>query len=262
MHNVLNQIVDNKKQDLGIQKLNISLEAMKQKAFAIKSETKFRNALLPPKRTDIAIIGEIKLASPTHTDLGTNVNVIERAKEYESAHIDAISFITEKHYFKGDIRVIEQLKNYITLPILQKDFVIDPYQVYEAKTVSSDALLFIARLLDQQTLIEFVTLANGIGIEPVVEINDEADLEKAVATPTSIIAVNARNLENFDVDIVGACELIKKIPNQFIKLGFSGINSSQEVMEYKNAGAKGVLVGMSLMKAENIKQFVHSLQTI
>lgn len=262
MHNILDKIIESKRHDLGVQKMSKSLEELKKKAFTTKAESKFKSALLPPKQTDIAIIAEIKLASPTNPDLTSSINIAERANEYENSHVDAISFITEKKYFKGDISFIEQLKTHVSLPILQKDFVIDPYQIYEAKTVSSDALLLIARLLDQQTLIEFVTLAFAMGVEPVVEINDKKDLKKAVATSTSIIAVNARNLDTFEVDVIGACEVIKKIPNQFIKLGFSGIRSSQEVKQYKDAGVQGVLVGTSLMQATHIENFIKSLRNL
>src|SRR5262249_9508531 len=115
------------------------------------------------------------------------------------------------------------------------------------------------KLLKKERLQEFVTLCLALGIEPVVEISDPTDLEKAVESGTSVIAVNARDLETFTVDVERACELLAVIPTDFIKLGFSGIESSKEVEMYGDAGAKGVLVGTSLMETENISEFIKEL---
>lgn len=207
-----------------------------------------------------AIIAEIKFASPTNPNLGSPEDLLDRAREYQKAGADAISIITEKHIFKGDIEFVRQVKKVVNIPILQKDFVINEQQIYEAKSVGADALLFIARLVSEEKLKAFVLLAQKLGIEPVVEVFDEKDLKKAVATATRIIAVNARDLKTFVVDVDKACKLMKKIPNGFIKLGFSGIKSKTEVKKYADAGVRGVLVGTSLMKAKNIKEFIGGLR--
>lgn len=240
MHNILLKIIEKKQQDLYRQKSHF-LNFPKDK---------------------MAIIAEIKLSSPTIPFLGSKKDIIKRALAYEQAKADAISFITEKHYFKGSPDFISQIKKRINIPILQKDFVIDPYQIYEAKIISADALLLIAKIVNKKTLIKFVALSQEIGVEPIVEINDEKDLEKAISTSTSIIAVNARNLQTFVVDVTQACRLMKKIPDRFIRLGFSGIKSADEVKKYQQAGAKGVLVGTSLMRAKNIPAFINSLRKI
>ncbi len=244
MHNILQDIIEKKKLDLIEKKRNYN---------------KFKQNITSK---NIAVIAEIKLASPSAGMLGSEDEIITRAVSYEKAGANAISFITEKHYFKSDISFIPKIKEKISLPILQKDFVIDAYQIYEAKTVDSDALLLIARLLDKKTLQKFVLLCQELGIEPVVEINDAKDLSKAIETNTKIIAVNARNLENFEIDIENACELLKKIPDTFVKLGFSGIQSNQEVKKYQEAGASAILVGTELMKAEDIEAFITKLKNI
>lgn len=207
-----------------------------------------------------AIIAEIKFASPTNLNLGSPEDLLSRAREYEKAGADAISIITEKHVFKGDIRFVKQVKKVVKIPILQKDFVVDESQIYEAKKAGADALLLIARIVSKEQLKAFVLLAQKLGIEPVVEVFDEKDLKYAVATATRFIAVNARDLETFIVDVDKACKLMKKIPNKFISLGFSGIQSKVEVEKYTKAGAKGVLVGTSLMKAKNIAEFLGGLR--
>ena len=210
----------------------------------------------------IGLIAEVKFASPTNPHLGSPDDLLQRVEQYDQAGAGAISFITEKHYFKGDTRFIPQIKKAVDLPILQKDFIIDEQQIYEAKQIGSDALLLIARLVDKETLKQFVDLCLELHVEPVVEINSDDDLKKAVATKTNIIAVNARDLETFEIDVKKACLLMRKIPDRFIKLGFSGIQSVKEVLQYKNAGANGVLVGTSLMQAKDIKMFVKSLQVL
>lgn len=220
------------------------------------------NTFLRPIEGEVKIIAEIKLASPTVSYLGSEKDIVKRAIAYEGAGASALSVITEKYFFKGKIDFIPLLKQKVSLPILQKDFVIDPYQIYEAKIYGSSAILLIARLVSKKRLKQFVTLAKKIGIEPVVEINSERDLQKTLSTDTAYIAVNARDLTTFIVDIDRACRLMKKIPATFIKLGFSGIHSVSEVKKYKNAGAQIVLVGTSLMKAKNIKEYIHKLKKI
>lgn len=211
--------------------------------------------------TAIPIIAEIKLASPTHPNLGKSGDILKRAKEYQASGACAISFITEQHYFKSNSSFIPILKQSIALPILQKDFVIDEYQIYEAAAIGSDALLLIARLVDSRTLQHLVKLTQQLGIEPVVEVNDAQDISKALGTSTRCIAVNARNLETFTVNMTVACKLISTIPNHYLRLGFSGIHSRQDVEQYRTHGANAVLVGTSLMQARDIRQKIQELQS-
>ena len=250
---VLVDIIERKKKEIAGKKQSISPLLGGGRGWV----NAFYEKLLSAKT--ISVIAEIKLASPTHPNLGSKEEILQRAIAYEKADADAISFITEKHYFKGDPLYISQLKQAVSLPILQKDFVIDESQIYEAKAIGSDALLLIVRYLDNETVQAFVSLCLKLAIEPVVEINNEEDLQKAITTNTRIIAVNARNLEDFRIDVNKACALMKKVPDKYIKLGFSGIHSAKEVQQYKAAGAKGVLVGTALMKAGNIEMFIKRL---
>ncbi len=199
------------------------------------------------KLKELAIIGEIKFASPSAGKLGSRSELLERAKAYEKIGTDAISVITEAHFFKGSVSFIPKVKKEVSLPILQKDFVLDRSQIIEAKKLGSDALLLIARIIDGKTLKYFVDFCLKLGIEPVVEIHDRRDLGKAVKTKTRIIAVNARDLDTFKVNVEKACALMEKIPTGFTRLGFSGIVSKREIEQYKKAGAKGILIGTALM---------------
>lgn len=210
----------------------------------------------------IAVIGEIKLASPTAVHLGDEQSILERVSDYEAARVSAISVITEPFFFHGSLDFVKKVKHQVSLPVLQKDFVVDGYQIKEARQIGSDAILLIVKLVDLETLKRFVDLAIEIGIEPIVEINDEADLEMALQTKTKVIAVNARDLNTFQVDVKKAAQLLKQIPDTFIKLGFSGIKTSTEVKLYKTAGAKGVLVGTELMKASDRIAFLKELKNV
>lgn len=226
------------------------------------STRSFRQAIDNPKRESLAIIAEIKLSSPTQPFLGKETEIIDRVQDYQNAGADAVSVITEKHFFGGDPSFVSKIKNIVPLPVLQKDFIIDPYQIYEAKIAGADAILLIAKILSAKDLILLVKIAQKLGLEPIVEINNIKELKNALKTSTKIVAVNARNLDTFVVNIDNACKLLKKIPNKYTKLGFSGISTKEDVQKYKNAGVDGILIGTNLMKAKNIKKYLNSLLNV
>lgn len=247
MHKKLEEIITKTREDIRKRK---------------QSSKVFTKALKNPKKGSLAIIAEIKLASPTEKFLGKADDIQKRAKQYELAEVDCISIVTERHFFHGDLKFVKAIKDVVSLPVLQKDFIIDPYQVYEAKNAYSDAILLISRILSEKDLITLVNLAKEIGLEPTVEINSRVDLKKALNTKTQIIAVNARDLDTFEVNIDRACMLLKMIPPLYIKLGFSGIHSRAEVEKYKKVGANAVLVGTELMRTRDIKKFIKELKNV
>lgn len=246
MHKQLAEIIYQTKQDL---------KKVKQ------SNHQFIKAIKKSKKGSVAIMAEIKLASPNEGDLGSEKEIESIVRQYEKAGVAAISVVTEKHFFKGDLSFLRRIKQAVFLPVLQKDFIVDQYQLYEAKIAKADAILLIAKILSKEQLIYFVELAQKLGLTTVVEINNHQDLKKALATKTKIIAVNSRNLNTFAVDINKACKILKMIPDKFIKLGFSGILGKEEVIKYQKAGADGVLIGTSLMKTRNIEKYIKSLQS-
>ncbi len=258
MHKKLEEIITKTKEELKMRQQKRSLEDLKGKVFKHKVRDFFKT-INHPKNGSIALITEIKLASPNENHLGDSADIESKAKQYEQGGADCISIVTEKYFFNGNPEFIKKAKQLIKLPVLQKDFVIDDYQLYEAKIARADAILLIARILSRKDLINLINLSIQLNIEPVVEINNENDLEKVLRCKTRIIAVNARDLDTFEVSVDKACDLIKKIPDKFIKLGFSGIKGPAEIEKYRNAGANGVLIGTSLMKAENIGEYIKSL---
>lgn len=259
MDKKLQEIIPKSKEDLLRRKKLLSLTDLKT-SIEGKTISPFIKSIKHPKKGSIAIIAEIKLSSPTAKNLGKSQDIEDRVKKYELANVDAISIITEKKIFKGDPQFIKRAKKIISLPILQKDFIIDSYQIYEAKKIEADAILLIAKIVSQKDLINLVTQAQDIGIEPVVEINSVEDLKKATSTNTKIIAVNARDLNTFEVNINKACSLLKKISDIYIKLGFSGVSSKVAVRRYQQAGADAILIGTSLMKTNNIIEFIEGIR--
>lgn len=221
----------------------------------------FKQRILNPKTGDIGLIAEIKLASPTTGKLGNKTDLLNRLLDYQTAGADAISVITENKIFKGSPDLVTTIKKSVSeLPILQKDFVVDDFQIKESCLLGADALLLIAGVIDLHTLRRFVKLCRRKKLEPIVEICNPEDLVKAIACKTEVIAVNARNLDTLEVNIDKACQLLKQVPDKFIKLGFSGIHSRLDVQKYKQAGAKAILVGTALMKTDNISKLIKELK--
>lgn len=262
MYNFLQKVLDREYNVIKIRKQKISLKNLKQAATLKKSKQDVftqavtQGALL----RNIGIIAEVKFASPTNPNLGSPNDLANLIRSYLQAGADAISVITEKHFFNGCLEFVSQIKKIASLPILQKDFIVDEYQIFESKNLGADAILLIAKILDQKNLNHFVELALDLGIEPVVEINNEKELKKACSTKTNIIAANARDLNTLEIDVDNACKLLSKIPKKYIKLGFSGVKGKEEAEKYKNAGAGGVLIGTSLMKSDNIRQFIKEIR--
>lgn len=259
MHNKLKEIIFKTKQDLKTRKQKISQKKLKILTVNISPHPFLKK--LKDKKT-LSVIAEIKLSSPTQPFLGKEIEIIKRAKDYQYAGVDAISIVTEKHFFNGNPAFVGKIKKVVPLPVLQKDFIIDPYQLYESKIAGADAILLIAKILSAKDLIFLVKESRKLGLEPIVEINNDSELKKATATTAKIIAVNARNLDTFAINIDYACNLIRKIPDKFIKLGFSGITQKEDIQKYKNAGANGILIGTSLMKAKDTKKYLSSLLSV
>ncbi|OIO15539.1 hypothetical protein COV53_07165 [Candidatus Gottesmanbacteria bacterium CG11_big_fil_rev_8_21_14_0_20_37_11] len=227
-----------------------------------KKKRNFLDVIKNPKVGDISVIAEIKLASPAEGKLAEKKDIIKRAIKYEKSSCDAISLVVDKKYFNGDLEYIKRVKNIVALPILAKDFVIDPYQIYEMKSYGADAILLIAKIIPSDKLVLLVNLAKKLNIEPVVEVQNKRELDRAIHTDTKLIAVNARNLTTFVIDIDNACKISKLVPKNFISLGFSGVSNRCDAKRYKEAGARGILVGTSLMKTKNINGLIRELKNL
>ena len=209
------------------------------------ADPNFKKSLL---KKDEAIIAEIKKASPSAGIISHNFNPVSKAKEYESIGASALSILTEEFYFKGSSKYLEEVKRHTKLPILRKDFMIDEYQLYEAKLMGADCILLIASILNDEQLKGFVMLAESLKLDYLIEVHDINELRRVECFKNAIIGVNNRNLKTFDVDINNSINLKKQFKGENIFVSESGIKRKSDIKLLKENGIHVFLIGESLMK--------------
>lgn len=218
--------------------------------FSSKVERSTRSTF---QQRSFSIIAEIKPASPSKGLIRANVDPIQQAKLYEAGGASVISILTEVSYFQGNPAWIKQVKEQVSVPILRKDFLIDPIQVIESKILGADVILLIAGLLTPSQITEMIQMAHDIGLEVLLEIHDHAELKVAITSRADLIGVNNRNLHTFHTDLQVSEQLIpifRKEVDQPI-ISESGIHSLADVQRVQSAGANGILVGEYLMRQSN-----------
>lgn len=202
----------------------------------------------------LSIIGEIKKASPSKGLIKENFNPVEIAKQYENT-VDAISVLTEEHFFKGSNEYLIDVHNTVNLPILRKDFIISPMQIFEAREIGASAVLLIVSVIKSKELLkEFIDFAYGLNLDVLIEVHDEKEIDIAVNSGAKIIGINNRNLNDFSENINTTLKLSEFIPKDIIKISESSIHCREDIFIIKKAGVNGILVGESFMKACNIAE--------
>lgn len=209
------------------------------------ADPNFKKSLL---KKDEAIIAEIKKASPSAGIISHNFDPVSKAKEYESIGASALSILTEESYFKGSSKYLEEVKRHTKLPILRKDFMIDEYQLYEAKLMGADCILLIASILNDEQIKSFVMLAESLKLDYLIEVHDIDELRRVECFKNAIIGVNNRNLKTFDVDINNSINLKKQFKGKNIFVSESGIKKKSDIKLLKESGIHVFLIGESLMK--------------
>jgi len=204
------------------------------------------------KGEGIRLIAEVKRASPSRGVLCPNFNPVELARSYAQGGAAAISVLTEQNYFQGSISHLMSIREEVQLPLLRKDFIFDPYQVYESRAYGADAILLIVAALSQEKLEELVSLSHSLGLRCLVEVHNEDEVDRALQSQAQIIGINNRDLNSFTVDINTTGKLRPLIPPGRIVVSESGINSRQDVAKLKGWGVSAVLVGEALVTAENV----------
>ncbi|MDO4301062.1 MAG: indole-3-glycerol phosphate synthase TrpC [Clostridia bacterium] len=201
----------------------------------------------------LSIIGEVKKASPSRGLIKPDFEPVKIAKEYEGA-VDAISVLTEEKFFMGSPEYLRDIHKNVDLPLLRKDFVISPLQIFEAREMGASAILLIAAVLnDVRVLKEYINIARGVGFEPLVETHNEEEIELALEAGADIIGINNRNLKDFTEDIYTTVRLRELIPDDKIVLSESSIHTAEDIRILKKASINGILVGESFMKCDDIK---------
>lgn len=218
---------------------------------------KFANAIT--NKTP-GIIAEIKKGSPSEGIIRDEVDVETIAQSYSDNGASAISVVTDRSFFFGDISWIKRIKKTVSLPVIRKDFVLDEKQVYESKVSGADAVLLIAAILEEAKLQELYSLVYKLGMEALVEIHTKEELQKALAIGAEIIGINNRNLKSFDVDNSTFSSLAATIPNEKIVVAESGIHSREDFLFMKEQGADAVLIGTHFMRAAEPGKALYQLQ--
>jgi indole-3-glycerol phosphate synthase len=199
------------------------------------------------------LIAEIKKKAPSAKKIFfRKLDVAGIANAYKSEGAKAISVLTDKKFFGGSLLHINEVKRAVDLPVLRKDFIVDEYQVYESRYFGADAILLIARILSVDQIKSFMHLAKKIGMDAIVEVHDEADLEKALLASPEIIGVNNRDLDTFQVSVENTLRIIPKIPEGIIRMSESGITKREDVDALRKMGANAVLIGGAFLSAGDI----------
>ena len=222
---------------------------LREQAFALpKGHFAFENALKTP---DISFICECKKASPSKGLIAPDFPYLRIAREYEAAGADAISVLTEPKWFLGSDEVLRQIAENVSIPCLRKDFTVDEYMIYEAKLLGASAVLLICSILSPSQLREYLSLCDELGLSALVEAHDEAEIQMALTAGARIIGVNNRNLRDFTVDTQNSARLRKLLPPDVLFVSESGVRSAEDVASLRKIGADAVLIGETLMRAED-----------
>ncbi len=251
MSTILDTIVQDKKKELAEAKQKTPLETLKSRITDLPQVRDFAGALTAAHPISVRIIAEVKKASPSKGILCQQFDPVAIARAYEDGGAAAVSVLTEKNYFQGSLAYLRAIKEAIALPVLRKDFIFDPYQLYESRAYGADAVLLIGGMLSNELLAELLQLARALSLCHLVEVHDRTDLQKALAAGAEIIGINNRDLKTFVTDIRTTIDLMSAIPEDKIVVSESGISSRQDMEQLAAAGVDAFLIGETLMKEKN-----------
>ena len=256
---MLSKIVAKTEERLAESKNNKSLDQLKEEVskLDINDDFPFKKALKDP---EIAIIAEVKRASPSKGLIAEDFDYIEIAKEYEEAGASAISVLTEPYFFQGSNDFLMEIARNVSIPILRKDFTIDEYMIYEAKTIGASAILLIVSILDKVQLKNYLDLAHELGLSAIVETHDGDEIKTAMDAGAEIIGVNNRNLADFTVDIENSINLRGLVSDDIIFISESGIKTAEDVRRLKENNVDAVLIGETLMRSDDKKAMISELK--
>jgi len=245
--NILDKIVFDKRREVEAKNNLLPVEFLKKMPlFSRKTFSLSQNL-----KSGSGIIAEFKRRSPSKQMINQHNSVIDVVKGYEKAGVSGISVLADTKYFGGALDDLIQVRNSVKIPILRKEFIIDSYQVYEAKSYGADAILLIAAILSEEEISNFSVLANELDLEVLLEIHNEEELGKSDLENVDMIGVNNRNLKTFEVSLENSKQLSTLIPSDIVKISESGISSVEAINELKQFGFKGFLIGENFMKTEN-----------
>lgn len=258
---ILNEIIKQKKKEIKKAKEELAVYSMKEKLKTQKGKRfiySFKNALKLAKGK-IALIAEIKKASPSTGVINKNFDLEKIIDNYRKAKVNAVSVLTDEKFFQGSLENLKIVRKELKTPLLRKDFIIDPYQIYESRFYGADAILLIAAILNNKTINNFIEISRSLGMDCLVEIHNQKELKRVLKTKAEIIGINNRNLKTFKTDIKTSLSFAPKIPPSKIIVSESGIKSRKDVKKLKTFGINAILVGTTLMESNNILKSINNL---
>jgi len=256
MLSIFEQIFEAKRADVAQLKMAIPIDELKKMVQDSPPCRDFKGALTG---RECAVIAEVKFRSPSKGLLRTDLDPVIIAESYERNGAAAISVLTDQAFFGGEKSYLKSIRHAVGLPLLRKDFIIDPWQIYESKTLGADAILLIVAMLGDEQLREYLELAGMLGLAALVEVHDRQELERALAANAEIIGINNRNLKNFITDLNTSLELIASIPGDRVVVTESGIRSRYDIRRMMSAGISAFLIGETLMTAPDIGEKLREL---
>jgi indole-3-glycerol phosphate synthase len=254
---ILDDIIAFKRQQLAALMRTIPLSEVKAKARDAGVARGFESALSRPG--EVRLIAEVKKASPSKGVIRHDFDPVSIAMEYTKAGAACISVLTETQFFQGKLEYLADIRKEAPLPLLRKDFIIDEYQIHEARAAGADALLLIAACLERARIEDYLGIAKSIGLDVLVEAHTYKELDKTLLAGASIIGINNRNLSTFTVNLGTTLDLLKDIPDDRTVVSESGIQTRDDIVRLQNAGVDAVLIGESLMREKDIGQKVKEL---
>lgn len=257
--NFLDNILLSTREAVRAKKLSQPLSDLKRKIRDLEPPRNFQQAVSPPKGERIRLIAEIKQASPSQGLLRRDFKPVEIARIYEEEGASALSILTEERFFLGRLEHIRQIRAASKLPLLRKDFLMDEYQIFQARAYEADAVLLIAALLDDCQLKGFGEVAEGLGMVCLVEVHTEAEVERALAIGAKLIGINNRDLKTFATDLEITFTLKKRIPDDRIVISESGIATPKDIKRLETAGLDAVLIGETFMRSPDIRAKIREL---
>ncbi len=260
MNKILEDIIASEKAALENKKRVLPLERLSESANKISERRNFLAAI--SKKNSVNIIAEIKKASPSQGVMREDFKPEKIAGIYEESGASAISVLTEDTYFMGDLSYLSAVRKATSLPLLRKDFIFDPYQIFESLVSGADAVLLIAAIVDKGRLKDLISIASSLRLDCLVEVHSEEELKTALNTGAKIIGINNRDLNTFQVDIGTAIELIPKVPRGITVVVESGIRSVTDIKKFLKLGVNTFLIGETLMRSVDIARTMHDLTEV
>ncbi|MEK3915021.1 indole-3-glycerol phosphate synthase TrpC [Paenibacillus sp. FSL H7-0331] len=255
----LDKIVATKHKEIALLKENQTIAGMEKQIALLPSCLGFERALTTNRKRSMGLIAEVKKASPSKGLIRADFEPVQLAQAYVNAGTDCISVLTDVDYFQGSNEYLRAVRAAVQVPILRKDFTIDVHQIYEARVIGADAILLIAAILTTEQMREFSRTAKAIGLDVLVEVHDQAELDRVLELDVSLIGINNRNLQTFVTDLKTTEQLIAHIPAGVTVVSESGISLPSEVAYLQSVGAEALLIGEHFMRQPSVEQGVHDL---